>query len=484
MLRIKKLSRFSRSIFLLLCGVLTLYGGGTVQAISQADLYSINTNTSFFDPSATNDSCTSTSGTFSAAAGTDTPKWQTALQAPYNLEDFVVEVLSDIAGKEGVPTTSTVTPQHVLALVAFAYGEGGNLTNDDIYNPWNTGYTGSDLQPVGGHSASGVQSYASFNDGVEATARVMTGTGGSGGYQTRLGDSLKDPSTTAPEFMKTLTYYQNYQNNKPWATASMPPNQESYYQGRLELIQTVQSNYKQIASSVIGPPGNSYNNNQHTDKQLRYSASNFVSNTGGISEAGDGGCSGVGAVQGNIVQTALNFAWQDVTYPYHGDADTASCYDSAGQAVSPEPSDCHHGFQQLGVHDPSQYTKPSYIAAVQQYESGVDSTSYTDCGVFVATVMRASGVDPKYVASGTGSQLDNVMQRTDKYLVINSVTSSTQLQPGDILVNSSHTYIYVGKQPGGFSVVEASQGNHSPELDNMPYFSNEGESFSLVRVKN
>lgn len=454
-----------------------------VQAITPGDLYSINTNTSFFDPTASAQSCSigAGSGGLTAADGTDTPKWHTTLQPPYSLEDFIVELLRDIAAKEGVPETNTVTQQHVLALMAFAYGEGGNLTNDDIYNPWNTGYTGPDLQPVGGHSSSGVQSYASFDDGVEATARVMTGTGGSGGYQSRLGATLKDPTTTADQFMKALTYYQNYQNNKEWAEASMPPNQDSYYHGRLQLIQTVESGYTNIASLVIGPPGNSANNDQHSPHQLRYSfngSSTTPTASGDLpgTSACDTGAGGGGVVAGDIVATAVGLAWDDVTFPSKGANDSPSCT-SADPAQN--PTSCHHGFQQMGVGQPTTYTRQTYQDAWAKYNKA-DSTNFTDCGVFVATVLRASGVATDYPASGSSTQLQWARQHPDKYTVIDNPNLS-DLQPGDIMVNSEHTFIYVGKQADGYSVAEASQFNHAPEIDNVP--ANEGAGFSLVRVK-
>lgn len=452
------------SIFVMLA-VLLLGSGARASAadcgkLSALDCKSLNGTWTNWVPN-NGKSCSTDSSGLDATAGTDTPKWHTTIQPPYNLEDFVVEVLRDVAAKEGVPESSTVTDQHVLALVAFAYGEGGNLTNTDIYNPWNTGYSAPDLQPVGGHSTSGVQSYASFDDGVEATARVMTGTGGSSGYQTRLGQILKDPNTSAVDFMKALTYYQHYKNNLAWATASMPPNQSSYYQGRLDLIQTVQTNYKDIASSVIGPPGNSYTNNQHTVKPLRYSFGSGSSGSTGSSTDTSSSCSGGGAVQGNIVQTALNFAWTD--YP------------------------SGHNFSSYGESE----AKPEYVAAVKQYETDAGSnpagftTGYTDCGAFVATVMRASGVDPNYQQLGTSSQLAYVQAHSDKYTVLAPGSWKTSdVQPGDVFISDGHTYIYVGKQSNGYSVAEASQGDHVPEVDNQPYTSQFGsELFYLVRVK-
>jgi len=429
-------------------------------------------------------SCGVSAGDISIAAGTDTAKWQTTLQPPYSLEDFMVEALNDLAGRLNVQTTDTVTQQHVLALVAMAWGEGGNLTNDDIYNPLNSGgdYPGIDLATA--HSTSGVQSYATFNDGVDELARIMSGTGGAPTYQTRLGAILKDPSSTAQQFMKALTYYQNYKGNLEWAEASMPPNQDSYYQQRLGLISDTIANYKDRASTLIGPPGNTANQNLHSTHPLRYSFSSDTSSASGSAIASSS-CGSGGVVAGDIVQTAVGLAWNDVTYPNHGDADTAACY-SNGEAIGPEPSDCHHGFQESNDNpgstntDPTQYTTQSYQAAWAKYNKA-NSSQYTDCGVFVATVLHASGIATDYPTSSSGSQRQWAIDHPDKYMVKENPTVA-DLLPGDILVNSEHTFIYVGHVAGTqFTVAEASQYNHSPELDNV--VSNEINGFTLVRVK-
>jgi hypothetical protein len=469
--------------------LLLLFNTPLAQAISQNDLNSINNNTPFFDPTTTacGDS-SSDSGEISIGAGTDTAKWATTLQPPYSLEDFMVEALNDLAGRENVPTTDTVTQQHVLALVAFAWGEGGNLTNDDIWNPLNSGgaYPGIDLASA--HSTSGVQSYATFNDGVDELARIMSGTGGAPTYQTRLGAVLMDPNSTAQDFIHTLTYYQDYKDNLEWATASLPPNQTNYYNERLDLVTQTMDNYKDRASTQLGPPGNTANQDLHSPHALRYSFSGDNSSAAGASstdaDASSCGATSEGVVQGNIAQTAINLAWDDVTFPEAGSEDSASC-NTPDPASS--PSSCHHGFQQLNVGSPTTYTTQAYQDAVKKYNSSPDNTSFTDCGVFVSTVMRSSGADPDYPASGTSAQLPYVTSSSKYTTFAPGQWTIADLQPGDILVantgGNGHTYIYVGKQADGYSVAEASQGNHSPEIDHLPYLNQGDENFTLARLK-
>ena len=103
----------------------------------------------------------------------------------------------------------------------------------------------------------------------------------------------------------------------------------------------------------------------------------------------------------------------------------------------------------------------AYVKARQQYnpEAGSDMT---DCGKFVATVMRASGADPEYPSAGTSVQL-RYLQGSSKYTIVNT-RSPSALQPGDILVNNGHTMLYLGDQGGGIVAVEASLGDHPPKL--------------------
>lgn len=136
---------------------------------------------------------------------------------------------------------------------------------------------------------------------------------------------------------------------------------------------------------------------------------------------------GAGVVSGDIIATAKNLSWDTFIWKW-------------------EP-------------------KPAYVEARRKYnqEAGPD---YTDCGKFVATVMRASGADPEYQAFFTGSQLEYVRKNNgSKFLVIEKPQFS-DLKPGDVLVNNSdsggHTLIYAGDQGNDVWGYEASLGDTSP----------------------
>ena len=95
-------------------------------------------------------------------------------------------------------------------------------------------------------------------------------------------------------------------------------------------------------------------------------------------------------------------------------------------------------------------------------EAGDDMT---DCGKYIATVMRASGADPDYPSAGTSIQRNYVMN-SPKYTIIKT-KSPSDLQPGDILVNNGHTMLYIGDQGNGNVAAEASLGDHPPRYANI-----------------
>jgi hypothetical protein len=155
------------------------------------------------------------------------------------------------------------------------------------------------------------------------------------------------------------------------------------------------------------------------------------STTAGDPTAGSGttpqGCSS-GIVSGDIVQTALSLAW-----------------DTGG-----------HGKEKSDA-------RPSYQQAMPKYNGSTGTDEWSDCGVFVATVLVASGADPDYPKRGTLVQQPYMDSHPEKYEKLGDVSSTSQLQAGDILINSTHTYLYVGDQPGGFNAVSASLHSHVPQ---------------------
>ena len=158
--------------------------------------------------------------------------------------------------------------------------------------------------------------------------------------------------------------------------------------------------------------------------------SSLVPASTALSTTPTSGCNvtGNGAVAGNIVATALNLA---LTSPVKN-----------GTTAKSDARD-------------------TYQTAKQQYNPTAD---WTDCGGFVSTVMKASGVDPNY-PMGTSVEADYVRAHPEKYQVINSSAFTiTDLQPGDILISTTagHTMLYTGQ--AGTPFADASLGGRVPSV--------------------
>lgn len=376
--------------------------------------------------------------------------WKSGIQPPYIMEQFAVETLKAIAQKRGVPATDTVTQEHIDALLAFMWGEGGDISNRWLFNPLNTGLKALEL--IDGPAAgNGTQSFKSFDAGVEATARTMVGKN-----QSRLADTLIQKDSTAQQFMFALTFYNKYPGNKLWAEASVP-NPGNYYSTRMGLVNQVRKKYIDIASTVMGTPAKEYSAKVRNPAALRSPTSPHDGSTASallVDESADStSCTspaGNVASANNIAQTAVNFSWPE-------------------------------------KHSPPKTPKPEYAAAISQYNGGQRKDG-ADCGVFVATVMRASGADPNYPPIGTAVQRDYVRSHPEKYTIIENPSSTADLQPGDVLVvnNGSrhHTLIYVGPQGGAknFDQASASQDSRSANLGKIGWEKNLS-IYTVARLK-
>lgn len=116
--------------------------------------------------------------------------------------------------------------------------------------------------------------------------------------------------------------------------------------------------------------------------------------------------------------------------------------------------------------------------------SNAGSTPWTDCGVFVATVMRMSGADPQYVGRGTSAQLSYV--RTSGKFEAFIPKDTSQLKAGDVMVLNGHTYIYTDDYEGDgkvhYTIAQASLGDHPPEAGRV-FLSDSRGPYTAARVK-
>lgn len=137
-------------------------------------------------------------------------------------------------------------------------------------------------------------------------------------------------------------------------------------------------------------------------------------------------------------------------------------------------------------------TKPAYAAAVQ---AAIDKGIYVgggsypgvDCGGFVSLSMKNSGADKDYnkYNGATPLQQKYMDDNPQLYENLGIKTSTNGLQPGDIAINSSHTYIYTGDEGfKGYNAVSASvePSARAPMASNT-YFSNSSGPFTWYRYK-
>jgi|GEM_PF-2806687 len=370
--------------------------------------------------------------------GTGSGSWNSGLSAPYIVEQYAINVLEDLAQKKGDPTSDAVTQQHVLALVVWAILEGGDINNDNLFNLWNSTWTqGVVIKSMNGQ----FPAYASFDDGVEASARTIAQA-----KDYPLADALLNPSSTAEQIAHAESYMgtSTYPNSQIWVGGIDAATYETTQWD--PTIAEVQSNYDAEASLVIGTAAHEETDNITDSSKL----SNI--NSGGFgSAAATSSCSGItsqGAAA--IAQEALNLAWPE---PFENKP-----VSETGRTSALTPT-------------------PAYQAAMQQYNPGALGALLNggaDCGAFVGTVMRASGADPQYPTSGTGSQWAYVVAHPEKYDIQYNVTDMQTLQAGDILIvggpsgagAAGHTWIYVGNQAGGYYSASASEGQRSGNLTN------------------
>jgi len=164
-----------------------------------------------------------------------------------------------------------------------------------------------------------------------------------------------------------------------------------------------------------------------------------------------GGCGAGAVIAGNVIQTAIALAW-----------------DTTGHGKNKEDA------------------RQVYQDAMDKYNASPDTDPYSDCGIFVATVMIATGTDTGYPKINTFDQIDYLRTHPQKYQIYEDINDTSQLVPGDILIYSDppegHTYIYVGPQSNGFNSVSASHHDHVPEASNA-YFSSGSHHFTVARLK-
>lgn len=145
--------------------------------------------------------------------------------------------------------------------------------------------------------------------------------------------------------------------------------------------------------------------------------------------AAAGGMSGsfCSVPQGDIVEASMELAW----------ADHRTVENPGGWQSNPR----------LGEEE----ARPEYVETAEAIHENINAGFFTDCGAFVATVMRSSGIDPNYQLRGT-TQQQPYLQDSEEWETF-TPTNEGELEPGDVLIanysgggqgEGGHTYIYTG----------------------------------------
>lgn len=226
--------------------------------------------------------------------------------------------------------------------------------------------------------------------------------------------ALQQTGSDTEEIKDTLFSYNGRADSYAQQAASLGFNSSTQpYEGSPYVM----NNYDQIHMNmkII-----THDNGGLDGVDTRFGAFTIYSLLGGMGSSA--GCSG--AVAGNEVQTAINYAWSEYHPPNY--CKEKESYKSAIEAAS---------------------SNGEYVGGT----CTIDGTWIgVDCGAFVTRVMRDSKADPDY-NSGNGNTITQqayLDAHPSKYERLASVNSTADLQPGDIAINDVHTYIYIGEQPG------------------------------------
>ena len=128
--------------------------------------------------------------------------------------------------------------------------------------------------------------------------------------------------------------------------------------------------------------------------------------------------------------------------------------------------------------------RETYQIAMPKYNLQQGTFEWTDCGVFVATAIRASDADKDYAGRNTATQ-NSYLSSSGKFTKVEA-TDSTQLKPGDIGISSFHTFVYTGPFRGDdgvdYHTTQASLGDHPPEAGQL-LMEELGEKYNFWRLK-
>lgn len=379
-------------VFALTSFILPAEPVGAVEKNCNDDFYSLN-NISFYDPC--DSVCVSGGSAVVTIGGPELPK-----ETSDYLDERDVKALVE-TNKARYDYASTQTKVPWEAIAALHYREAGMNSDGSLFNgaPLGSGTNVDGQEVVSDPNEDATRATQHFINMAKAVYDI-------------------DPSSGL------LTV-------EDWGNAFLAYNRGYIYKDNGKTFD--QSPYvvngfdaQHINMSWVGPPADPEVRGVDGNKAGALSIMQYL---GGIT--GTNGCTGNGAVLGDIVKTAL---------AYTVDHRVAN-----------------------GTVNPSQ-ANPAYLEAMPIYNGhAAVYPQITDCGRFVSTVMRASGADPDYPAVDTAVQT-NYMRNSPKWQSMGRIGMGDML-PGDVIRAVGHTMLYIGPN-GDYVAADASFYERVPSVRN------------------
>lgn len=394
-----------------------------------------------------------------------------ALQAQKTLDPRWVPVITAAAAKAHADPLAMASLMFWEHRQFPPYGPNRSANDSDSNGRGTWQITSSSWPPSAGPYATGVYDPLIATD---AAAQIVVGKGGVAGLP--LG-SIEDNFTQGAKITTIAMVAKGYNaGNATWRNPGVAKwnqpgrvwmdgtkgNWDNIYSGKNKIIDdyivAVTYVYYAIATGIQLP--SSFSNDPFVQQALAKEdaiKSFKVTNGANSSSSVDQQCADTSgsAGGGNIVTTALGLAW---------------------------PNRKH-------VNDPGMASATSAYQKAMPVAEGTNSPAsdmWSDCGVFVATVMRTSGADPTYQRRNTPDQYA-YLKRSGKYNIYTDASNASQLKPGDILIiPDQHTYIFTGSYKGddnkSYNGTSASLNGHVP-IAQVTYFDLGPEHFYVAHLK-
>lgn len=219
--------------------------------------------------------------------------------------------------------------------------------------------------------------------------------------------------------------------------------------------QKIYDEYKDAPALAGSEADDSLNNPSGEESVDEHGRAEKTANSDTSQKKASANCESSGFDGGNLPETTAAYAWPQYISPGNS---TESMPGQQGKTIrATDPTDAYDAAikDALG--------KGLYV--------GGTALKGIDCGGFVTLLVRNSGYDPGYNYDGRGGNTTSQeawMKENWEHIGTSSGIDAGKLQPGDVAINSTHTFIFVGSEVEGFNGVEiasASWDERAPMAD-------------------